>query len=408
MASGYSFVGRQKYGVNVIETYFKEIVEYPLLTNEQEVKLGKALKLRDNIKIVKSFLEDDNSLVVDLGGCFASIDSKETKDYVFSWLRYYYDNNNRQGAMATRLVKKYLDSYDEFCKTWSLEFISKERLEDFYAILDDEMVMEADMLISGDELRQQVDMFLKYMVARDILFDCNLRLVVSMACSYSTDRVKVLDLVQEGNIGLIKAVDNYDVDKGCKFSTYAVYVIKAVMWRFRQKNEYEVMISYYVQEQWKKINSFRTRYYNTYGVNLSWEEVASEFSIPVSKIMKIKSYFERFDCCSLEEVLENNDDSVVVDNVVGYDSNYLIDDLIEGMAIKELIDLGFSELSFKEKVILKNSYGIGSLDVKTNKELGELFGISRQRVSQINNSSFLKVREKIRSKVDYRKSDGCE
>lgn len=391
------------YELSLIDLYFSEICKYPLLSKEQEVELGKKLKLKDNLCILKNFHNIDNSLIIDLEKVFVSIDDYDVKEYVLGKLKYYYNNNSRGEATSTKVVKYYLNEYEELCKISADRVPNVLELNDFFKDKEynEFRCFRESEKLSSFELIEQVDMFFSYMIARDMFCSCNLRLVVSIASYYASPRMKFLDCIEEGNLGLIRAVDKFDVNKGYKFSTYATKWIMQKIIRAKERLGLPVNIGLDSHMIMKQIENLEDKY----GREFSNEELAMKLNVSVDKIRNAKDWFYCYDCYSLEEIIEQGKEYDVIENITGDVFSYDIDDLVDGIVERELLDSFYELLTDRELEVLGYRFGFGDINgtKMTLKETGNVIGVSKQRVSQIEEIYLNKMKNKVREIESFSK-----
>jgi len=234
-------------------------------------------------------------------------------------------------------------------------------------------------------------------VAREKLIVSNLRLVLSIAKHYMGLGLSFSDLVQEGNIGLIKAVDKFDWRKGYKFSTYATFWIRQNITRAIANKGKAIRMPVHMVEKIVKINRIEIEYFQRYGKYPDPEYLSLKMKLSRDKIEKMKNLSREI--FSLDMNL-GNDESTTLEDFV-YDKDILSpEDLAYKCILHNKIEKAFKTLTSREITILKLRYSLeGDGDMQTLNEVGQQFGITKERVRQIEVDVIQKLKVLLKSEV---------
>ena len=225
--------------------------------------------------------------------------------------------------------------------------------------------------------------------AQDLLIESNLRLVVHIAKRYMTRGLPLSDLIQEGNMGLMKAVLKYDPTRGFKFSTYATWWIRQSITRAIADKGRNVRIPVHMHECINRLTRTRRRLVQELHREPTIEEIADEMKLPVEKIVELQRVAQ--DSISFDNAVGDEEDSTLIDLVA--DENTLNPlEYTEKTLYREEIDEVLQTLTPREEMVVRLRYGIGVDRSHTLEEVGKIMGVTRERVRQIEAKALSRLR----------------
>ncbi|MFO7778482.1 MAG: sigma-70 family RNA polymerase sigma factor [Nitriliruptoraceae bacterium] len=296
-------------------------------------------------------------------------------------------------ALTTDLVRQYLNDAGRHA------LLTKEDEADLAKRYQAGLSADALLKERGDQLTRTKKARLRKVSrdgerAKERMVQANLRLVVPQARKFSGRDLDFIELIQEGNLGLLRAVEKFDHTKGYKFSTYAVWWIRQALQRGVASKGRTIRVPAHVWELYGKLRAAELRLRQQKGGDPSEEEVAEEVGLTVDRVREVRDAMQEL--VSLDRPIGEDGDATMGDLIADADQLDPADTALEGDALSQ-IDAALNALDDRERIILVLRFGLGGQEPQTLEEIGAHFGLTRERIRQMQNRALAKLRHPSRA-----------
>jgi RNA polymerase primary sigma factor len=344
----------------VEDSLYHEPISYEQLSFYDLDQEARNLAEPDCTSLIKIDLEDDYEEDADIAE-FETDNEFSEEDFEDVDIE---DDFNIPDELLTDSIKMYLQTIGQF------DLLTKEE--------EKELALRA---AEGDEW------------AKERLINSNLRLVVSIAKRYAKRGMDFLDLIQEGNAGLIKAVEKFDVNKGFKLSTYATWWIRQAITRALASKTRTIRVPVYMSDAINKYNYTKQQLSMELGREPSLSEIAEEMEVDLDKIKVIVDYCKQSETLSLDTAYNQSHEKAVLSEFIEDDRSVSPDiELIEQDSRNRLDEI-LSHLTPREENVIRFRYGLDDGKPRTLEDIGKIFGVTRERIRQIETKALKRLKD---------------
>jgi len=412
---------------NIIWSYLKDIGKVSLLTSEEEYQIAKKIeegerKIRNLLfslpQAVKELqevgiqLKKDNINIIDV---IKNIDE-------MNYTKKDEEKYKKRSITLINTVKNLFEKKEELLKSLSIADATQKKqiekkLKNFEAKLEETLLNlslnkkiiediikrvsnkvqfldEEEALEIRKKLSEITEIENELKTVKNRLIQANLRLVINIAKKYLNRGLSFLDLIQEGNMGLMKAAEKYDYQKGYKFSTYSTWWIRQAITRAIADYARTIRVPVHVLETMNKITKVTISLFQELGREPNLEEISQKAGLPVEKVRKIMKVSN--EPISIETPI-GDDESKLGDFIADPKSPSPFNELVN-ISLKEEISKVLSTLTPREEKVIRMRLGIGEKTDYTLEEVGEVFGLTRERIRQIEAKAIRKLKHPSRRK----------
>ena len=358
-----------------LSIYLKEISKFPLLTEQEEKKYGSNLKLINGSHIVKKV--DKTTTIIDIYKVFKCLTNIKEYKKVLNILKQILKNNKSD------------NDYNMICKYEEIaELLERPLNEHEFFVYFNVELPKGKIDLSYEELILEIENYLKYSDAKKKFMDSNLRLVVSIAKPYNLSNFDFLEIINEGNMGLLKSIDKFDVDRNTKFSTYSVYWIKQSIINYISINNGIVTLSRHVHDDLMNFTKKYNKLKEETGRDYSAAELSKIFGIDYEIIVDYILYSEAG--VSLDQPVKEEEDSTLIEFLPSDEPS--VEEEVTSSVLTEEIEALLSNLSDNQQYVIKKRFGLTGRAC-TLDEVAKELNLTRERVRQIEARGLSKLRD---------------
>jgi RNA polymerase nonessential primary-like sigma factor len=300
---------------------------------------------------------------------------------------------DEQAAVSADLVRVYLNEIGKVALLSAEQEVElAKRIE--AGLYADRLLTDPDATLTPTRRRDLRALVVDGQRAKEHLLQANLRLVVSLAKRYTGHGLPFLDLIQEGNLGLIRAVEKFDYTKGFKFSTYATWWIRQAITRAMADQGRTIRLPVHLVEQVNKLERTRRLLHQQLSRDATAEELGAELDIEPARVIELLGYAR--DPVSLDQTVGDDEDAQLGDFIEDSDAP-MAEEAVNFRFMRDQLDAVLGTLEARERQVLRMRYGLDDGRPRTLDEIGKAFGLSRERIRQIERDTMAKLRHPSRS-----------
>lgn len=368
-----------------VSIYFDEISKYPLLSKEEEKRYINDLQTLSKIKLIKVVeIDTYKKIDIDLEQLLIELQGKDNiyEEVIKSLLPIYRSNENKEKQKVYNILKSYMKKAKTLNRTLNFEELSE--------IMEINPIKTSTM--SEKKVLEDIKNFAIYKNAEDKLYCSNLRLVVSVAKRYGKG-IELIDIIEDGNFGLLKAIERYDPSYDAKFSTYAVFWIIQNIERNKRNYRYGITLPFHVEEDLIKLKKIVDEMKQEMNRQPTIEEISERSNISIKRISQLYK-IECGEVASLNKSVNIlGEDRCELGDFIE-DPNTNIEEDFELEQLKKDINIIFDELTEKQKEVIRLKYGFETGSPIRGAEVARMKNVSRENVRVIEEHAINRIRKK--------------